>query len=356
MRRKTKKYNILRIVLNIVLSLILIVTSSMLVGMVYEGGRNLSGLKGVTNSETPNAFPTIKTTPVPNVINILICGVDLSEINTDIMMVVCYDSKRNTANIIQIPRDTYVGADVPTGKLNAVYGHAAKGESKILALERRLNSEFGLYIDKYFVITISGFRNLIDSIGGVQIDLPIAIKKVWDDAPGHKYFKTIGPGKVTLNGYLAEGFVRDRRGYASGADMARVEGQRYFFVGFSKKMKSLDLNGVLSLLNKCKKDFATDMTVSEIGGVAQKVKFLGLDRVLIHAVPGQAVTTRPPGLSQRLSYYSIHKQEYVDILNKYMRPDATTPLTVNDISVPEIYDKYIPSEISDGGSFSNVNQ
>ena len=226
-----KKHNWFRIIANIVLSLIIVGSSTYMGGLVYAGNKVISEQK-----ETPGKFPSIVTNNNPDVLNFLICGLDNSENLTDIIMVMCYDMKRGTANILQIPRDTFVGSDIPTGKMNAVYGSAKKGESKIRALERRLNSQFQLPIDYYVAITIPGFRKAVRKIGGVEIDMPRSLN-LYNSDPKVKAFRRIGPGKVTLNEYQAEGFVRHRASYAQG-DLGRVEAQRIFFAGLIKKVKS----------------------------------------------------------------------------------------------------------------------
>ena len=338
-----KKHNWFRIIANIVLSLIIVGSSTYMGGLVYAGNKVISEQK-----ETPGKFPSIVTNNNPDVLNFLICGLDNSENLTDIIMVMCYDMKRGTANILQIPRDTFVGSDIPTGKMNAVYGSAKKGESKIRALERRLNSQFQLPIDYYVAITIPGFRKAVRKIGGVEIDMPRSLN-LYNSDPKVKAFRRIGPGKVTLNEYQAEGFVRHRASYAQG-DLGRVEAQRIFFAGLIKKVKSLGSFKQTSVMLNCMKEFSTDMTVKELTCFIGIAKDLQMYNVLFQGIPGQYIKTRPAGMRQSLSYYSIHKEEYADVLNKYMRPYATTPIYVSDITVPEIYTVYRKSDLDQGGS------
>lgn len=338
-----KKHNWVRILANIVLSLIIIGSSVYMGGLVYAGDKVIT-----PDHETIVLPPVIKSEDPDRSLNFLICGLDNSENLTDIIMVMCYDMTRGTANILQIPRDTFVGSDIPTGKMNAVYGSAKKGESKIKALARRLNTQFQLPIDYYVSITIPGFRKAVRKIGGVEIDMPRSLN-LYNSDPKVKAFKRIGPGKVTLNEYQAEGFVRHRASYAQG-DLGRVEAQRIFFAGLIKKVKSLNSFKQTTVMLDCMKEFNTDMTVKELTGFIGIAKDLKMSNVLFHGIPGQSITTRPAGMREKLSYYSIHKEEYADILNKYMRPYDTTPIYVKDISVPEIYTVYHKSDLDQGGS------
>ena len=340
-----KKHNWFRIIANIVLSLIIVGSSTYMGGLIWAEKRVLIGNEII---EKPDVYPPIVKSTSVDVLNVLICGLDNSQNLTDIIMVMCYDMKRGTANILQIPRDTFVGSDIPTGKVNAVYGSAEKGESKIKALERRLNTQFQLPIDYYVAITIPGFRKAVRKIGGVPIVMPRSLN-LYDSDPKVKAFRRIGPGKVTLNEYQAEGFVRHRASYAQG-DLGRVEAQRIFFAGLINKVKSLNSVQQTSVMLDCIKEFSTDMTVKELTGFIGIAKDLKMYNILFHGVPGQSLTTRPAGMRQTLSYYSIHKEEYADLLNKYMRPYATTPIYVKDITVPEIYTVYRKSDLDQGGS------
>ena len=52
--------------------------------------------------------------------DLLVCGVDNSKRLTDVIIVARVDMQNNCINMLQIPRDTYIGEGYATGKLNAV--------------------------------------------------------------------------------------------------------------------------------------------------------------------------------------------------------------------------------------------
>ena len=89
-------------------------------------------------------------------------------------MVVCYQYEQNTANILQIPRDTIVSRDFSDGthKINSVYSNADEGERNIDALIRCLDDQLNIQIDHYATVTLSGLRDIVDTVGGVEIDNP----------------------------------------------------------------------------------------------------------------------------------------------------------------------------------------
>ena len=345
--RRNRKQNWKLIVGNIALSVVLVISSLALGGMTLLNSRFFDH----GESEIPG-LEDIKKGDNENVTYFLVAGLDLSENLTDIIMVVCFDHLRGTANILQIPRDTFVGSDVPTGKINAVYGHARKGEVKINALIRKINSAFGLPVDHYVTIDIPGFRELVDALGGVEVNMP---KKLTVEDSVHKKNIVIGPGKVTLNGIQAEGFVRHRKSYVKG-DMGRVEAQRLFYAGFIKKLMGMSLSQMTKVAAACYDNIGTDMTNGQILSYAQLAQKMDLEDIRIEAMPGHSDYAIPEGLHQRLSYYSMHKQQYVDLINRYFLPYEKYELLPSDLDIVELFEPNEWTDIDEGGSIDTIGE
>lgn len=262
-----------------------------------------------------------------------------------------FDHGNNALNILQIPRDTFIGTDIPSGKVNAVYGNATKGESKIEFLIRRINAYFGLPIDHYVLVHLSAFRTVVDAVGGVDIDIPNRIT-VNDSGSRQEY--TLGPGLTHLNGNQAEGFVRNRsgKGYGSG-DMARVEAQRRFYAAFAKKVMDMGMASMVRIVTSCYDQFKTDMTVGQLLGYAKEMKQVGLDNIKIYAVPGQGGYYTPPGMRQELSYFSIHKDDYVDLINEHFLP-YSPHITESQLKIIELHTSKTQSWIKGEEGFSSL--
>ncbi|MEU3099452.1 LCP family protein [Streptomyces sp. NPDC006967] len=135
----------------------------------------------------------------------------------------------NGPTLISLPRDSNVeipsfkgsesGKTYPgTGrqvKLNAAYA-----EDGPELLVRTVEFNTGLHIDHYVEIGFAGFANIVDAVGGVEMDIPRDIK---DTKSGADFRK----GKQTLNGEEALAFVRTR--YAlPGSDLDRTKNQQKF--------------------------------------------------------------------------------------------------------------------------------
>lgn len=355
-RRRKKRRNKPRIIINIVASLVLVCSVLMVVATAFLGSRPLD----VQQEETPGMFENLQLSEHSDVSYVLVVGLDESQELTDIMMVACIDHERNTMNIMQIPRDTFVGTDVPSHKLNAVYFNSREGESHINALRRRLSSNLGIPIDHYVIFTLPAFRNVVDAVGGVTINI---IQEnglyIEDHTTEPKTHMTIGPGEVTLNGVMAEGFMRKRYGGADGkyeegygnGDMSRVEQQRIFYAAVAKKMKNMSLPQMLSIAASCYDQVQTSMSISEMLAYAKEIQAIDLDSMEIRSVPGSSCWYN------KLSYFSIRKDEYVEMYNQYFNPYGRR-LTENDITIPDLIeylgDTYYGDVMKPGGSFADI--
>ena len=49
--------------------------------------------------------------------------------SSDVIMYALFNTKTGEVDILRIPRDTFVGSEFPTGKVNAIYGHPYEGIS-----------------------------------------------------------------------------------------------------------------------------------------------------------------------------------------------------------------------------------
>ncbi|MFF3347637.1 LCP family protein [Streptomyces sp. NPDC002779] len=154
---------------------------------------------------------------------------------TDSMMILHTGS--NGATLISLPRDsaveipTFVGSESGktypgTGrhvKLNAAYA-----EDGPELLVRTVEFNTGLHIDHYVEIGFAGFANIVDAVGGVEMDIPKGGIK--DSKSG----ADLEEGKQTLNGEEALAFVRTRYALA-GSDLDRTKNQQKFLAALANQ-------------------------------------------------------------------------------------------------------------------------
>ncbi|MFI1397294.1 LCP family protein [Streptomyces sp. NPDC020681] len=153
---------------------------------------------------------------------------------TDSMMIL-HDGS-NGPTLISLPRDSDV--EIPSfkgsesGKLFPAEGrrvklNAAYAEDGPELLVRTVEHNTGLRIDHYVEIGFAGFANIVDSIGGVEMDIPKAFK---DKKSGADF----QAGKQTLDGEQALAFVRTRYAFA-GSDLDRTKNQQKFLAALASQ-------------------------------------------------------------------------------------------------------------------------
>lgn len=151
---------------------------------------------------------------------------------TDSMMILHTGSNGDT--LISLPRDSdveipsFVGSE--SGKRYAATGrhtklNAAYAEDGPELLVRTVEFNTGLRIDHYVEIGFAGFANIVDAVGGVEIDIPQDIKDTKSGADLKK-------GKQTLNGQESLAFVRTRYALA-GSDLDRTKNQQKFLAALA---------------------------------------------------------------------------------------------------------------------------
>lgn len=177
---------------------------------------------------------------------------------TDTIMVGYLNSSLNKINILSLPRDIWIPEI--RAKLNAAYyygGFKMAGDS--------VTSITGSPINYTIVVDFSLFKDLIDGVGGIDVDVPNSFVdekypiegKENDLCDGDKMFKcryeTIEfiQGKQKMNGELALKFVRSRNAIGEeGTDLAREKRQQKIISAIKTKILSRDVILNPSVLKK----------------------------------------------------------------------------------------------------------
>lgn len=302
----------------------LIITASVLcVAGVYL--LNTSFFKNTDSGGSGDKFSDTITTPAEikdKCVNFLVAGIDYVAGSdrghlTDVIMVVSFDLQGDVINIFQVPRDSYAGENVTSGKINAVYGMKNSG---IEGLATMINSMFNLTIDHYVTIDMDGFKRAVDKIGGVEVDVPSRI-----DLEG----VIIEPGLQLLDGITAEKFVRERKSYAT-SDIKRMEMQQVFLNAMLKKVFSLSNGEVMKVAPTLISDITTDLTLSEI---------LGFYKQLMQVDPTNGIMFHNLPFSPVNGYLSLHKRPIADMLNEFFRP-YTPKIMADDLGIIELKTDY----------------
>ena len=287
----------------------------------------------------------------------LIIGVDKSQKLTDCIWLMCFDNAAHKMNVMQIPRDTYVGSDsVGRGKINAVYktpktvnwcekcgkevtddeiqsgthtvcgsGITKRTESNINAIIRVINKRLSLPVDHYVLFDFEGFEKVIDAMGGVDIFLEEEMKVY----PNKKTFITLPAGLNHLDGKTALKYMRTRKNYANG-DLGRVKGQRRLIKSLFEKVDKMSSVEALRILKAAYGNFKTDMSLEEIRSFIAPVKKCGSDSLHMFELPGHDRWVKP-----HPSYYICDEEQAVEEINQYLLP-YSDKLTAEDLDFPDL--------------------
>lgn len=262
-----------------------------------------------------------------NQVNFLIVGE--KEKLTDVIMVASVNVQNNSVEILQIPRDCYVSDDYKTGKINAAYTQYGSSDLKNIArTQKMIYDQFKINIDHYLVFNLESFRNTVDAMGGITIDIQETLTYGPDE--------TLNPGKQLLNGEQSEWFIRERNTRSKEGDIGRIKAQRQFLAASVQKVKDLGIKDIVgkvipSVLSDID-NFSSDMTVKEMANYAKMFINIKQDNIRIHMVPGESVKAY-----KGYDVYGIHAQSTADLLNEYFRP-YSPKVDVKELGIKNIAD------------------
>jgi LCP family protein required for cell wall assembly len=230
---------------------------------------------------------------------------------TDTMFVLTMDPSSKTAGILGIPRDLWV--DIPgkeggffEGRMNTAYviGEVSEydGGGPALAVAT-VEHNLGIAIHHYAVIDFGGFREVIDTLGGIEVDVPTYLyDSLYSETelPGDYDPQEFLPGIQHMDGARALAYARIRRGTG---DLDRIQRQQRIMFAVMDRALSLNVLPVaLDLWSKYKDAVATDINEFEIPGLAKLAADIPPDRIAALSLgPATAPYMTPGGASVLLA-------------------------------------------------------
>ena len=197
----------------------------------------------------------------------------------DTMMVFTLNKFDKTITITSLLRDSFVHPPQYKGKtfgkikLTVVYhlgyiyaGNDVAGSMELM--DMTLHDNFGLEIDHNIEIDFDVFLQIVDTLGGVDLEINEAeakylnkeLKKVsW------KVYDEMEPGMAHLDGWAALVYARMRKAEGDGdSDIKRTARQRKMIEAIMDKVKNMSLGDVQNLANAVLPMVTTNMTKDEI--------------------------------------------------------------------------------------------
>jgi LCP family protein required for cell wall assembly len=232
----------------------------------------------------PSATPTPAVTPTPAPINVLLLGTDErpdegAPMRTDTMILLSLDPTGQSLGMLSLPRDLWV--PIPghntTAKINTAYTIGAQtgypGGGPQLAKDT-VSSLIGRPVDYFVRVNFDGFREIIDLIGGVDINVPYTIHD--EEYPTEDYgVETfhLEAGLQHLDGETALKYARTRHG---DSDYSRARRQQDIIRAVANKVLNAGmipqlLGNAPQLLVSAQNTIQTDIPIQKGVELAQLV-------------------------------------------------------------------------------------
>ena len=264
-------------------------------GFIYQG--RPKNLTKDSNLESRDAEAEKQKEAVSSINQtIAVFGVDKDEIRTDVILVANFNSQTNKAKILSIPRDTKVewtdaqrdklrqlkGSMIYTTKINEMTAYGGIENIREFTVNEMENM-LGVKIDNYAIINIEAFRKIVDTIGGVEVNVPQAMR-YRDRSQGLNI--NLQPGLQMLDGDKAEQLVRFRH-YPNG-DVDRIGVQQIFMKAFAEKVMSpqmiTKIPQFIPIIFDCLK---SDISLTQIGTYYPFLKSFNTSNLTFKTLPGE---------------------------------------------------------------------
>lgn len=257
----------------------------------------------------------------------LLAASDQSSGNADAIMVITFDTLLSKVGIVSIPRDTLINPDDGYSsypKINSTY---LKG---IDNLKAAVSDLLGIPIDFYVTIDVNGFVELVDSVGGIDFDIPVHMS--YDD-PKQNLHIHFEPGLTHLNGADALKVCRLRDNNDGTLaypdyDIGRTRTQQQILIAIGKKclMNPQKISEYIEIFNQYVK---TNLTFRNALWFVEPLMRLNLDQdISVSTLPGDGSVS----YKNARYCYELDQQEAVRIVNELLLP-YTTSISIEDMNI-----------------------
>ena len=227
--------------------------------------------------------------------------VSVARSDTALLMHVSADRKRIDA--VSIPRDTLV--DIPEckrldgdtagaeedGQFNSAFANGAgSGNDKNAVASgaactwKTVEKMTDIRIDDFVVIDFNGLSKVVDSLGGVRVQVAEAI-----DDPDYTGM-TLDEGCQKLDGQAALQYARVRHGVGDGSDISRISRQQSLMNAMVSKALASSVLTKTGFLTSTLETLTTSERIGELttlSGLANSVKGIGTDKINFITMPNE---------------------------------------------------------------------
>jgi LCP family protein required for cell wall assembly len=222
-------------------------------------------------------------TSVDGVVNVLLVGQDTrsgERERSDSMILFSVNKNTNQMTMVSLMRDLYV--EIPDHgmmKLNAAY---ALGGFDLL--DATIAQNLGVAIDYNVEVDFTGFQDIIDTLGGIDIEL---YQEEADYINDKLKQDTLTEGMNHLDGKEALWYARTRK--VGNSDFERTQRQRVVLSTIYSELKDAGWIKLLQVYDSVADNITTDMTNSQILGIGFSVYTMGKDNLNSYRIPADGM-------------------------------------------------------------------
>jgi len=264
---------------------------------------------------------------------------------SDTLIVARIDPQNKKIAMISIPRDSRVA--IPgkwTTKINAaaVYG----GPALVIKTVKQIT---GLPITHFVNLNFNGFRDVVDAIGGVWIDVPFRIYDTQASAYGPAY-ATIEKGYQKLDGKHALTFVRTRHTMAD-SDYGRMRNQQAFIKALASQALSLsNVFNASQIVDAVASNLDTDMTPLQLADLVLQFKGMKPEDL------DSATAPSAPKYINGVSYVILNDANFKSMIDRMKQGLPLDPTKTSTTTTVTVKPADVKLTVRNGAGVSGLGQ
>jgi|AGTN01.1.fsa_nt_gi cell envelope-related function transcriptional attenuator common domain len=254
-------------------------------------------------------------------IDIIMIGVDNRKDEftgrSDVMMFLRVNTTDKTIKMVSFMRDTLVSIDDHgKNKLNTAYGFGG-----VDLMYDTFNSNFGLVPDYFIVVNFYGMEDIINTMGGVDIELDkdelewlnININEINGETSGENVANIKKSGMQHLNGRQAVAYMRIRH---PGWDAGRIARQQKVMFKLFEKAKNLGVGQIPSLIETMSEYVRTDLSIASMIELATSIQGMQTSSIATFRYPDAYKDRKYNGMSiVQPEDFDVEYRKLYDFLN-----------------------------------------
>lgn len=343
----------------------------------YNFGNIASDTKVIftQEKEVKNAT-TNKNASLKDPFTVLLTGVDSekedisnSAFNGDSLMLITFNPSTLNTTILSIPRDSFVPIACVSGNPRSKITHAASYGQQCMI--DTIQNYTGIHIDYYVKMNFKGVVKLVDTLGGVDVDVPFAFCEQNSNREWGENTIYVEKGFQTLNGEQALAFARHREdvwsrhfcpkryiGQGVVNDFVRGQHQQLVVRALLNKMKTVrSLDTLYQLLNTVSTSMETNMTTNQILSLYNVGKdilakssgenvedLLGIHKLYLS---GADATIYDPLVNASVYEYLVYEDSLAEVVQAMKQNLGLEEIEVEkefSFDIDEPYEEFVPGQ------------